>query len=86
MFTCVSSFVHVSCELQGNDRGDWLKNLKYGVFELGNRQYVLQVAKVVDDILVEQGLFYFFVLIIRFDVFVLLFSNMMTWFLFKKKE
>ena len=47
---------------------------------------VLQVAKVVDDILVEQGLFCFFVLIIRFDVFVLLFSNMMTWFLFKKKE
>ncbi|KAH0943538.1 hypothetical protein HID58_003175 [Brassica napus] len=41
--------------LGGNDRGDWLKNLKYGVFELGNRQYVLQVAKVVDDILVEQG-------------------------------
>ena len=41
---------------------------------------MLQVAKVVDDILVEQGLFYFFVLIIRFDVFVLLFSNMMTWF------
>ncbi|KAL9819342.1 NADPH--cytochrome P450 reductase 2 [Arabidopsis thaliana] len=42
---------------EGNDRGEWLKNLKYGVFGLGNRQYehFNKVAKVVDDILVEQG-------------------------------
>ena len=39
MFTCFSSFVNVSCVLQGKDRGEWLKNLKYGVFGLGNRQY-----------------------------------------------
>ncbi|KAG2249645.1 hypothetical protein Bca4012_086984 [Brassica carinata] len=42
---------------EGNHRGEWLKNLKYGVFGLGNRQYehFNKVAKVVDDILVEQG-------------------------------
>ncbi|XP_010438203.1 PREDICTED: NADPH--cytochrome P450 reductase 2 [Camelina sativa] len=42
---------------EGNDRGEWLTNLKYGVFGLGNRQYehFNKVAKVVDDLLVEQG-------------------------------
>ncbi|GAV59576.1 NAD_binding_1 domain-containing protein/Flavodoxin_1 domain-containing protein/FAD_binding_1 domain-containing protein [Cephalotus follicularis] len=42
---------------EGKERGEWLQNLKYGVFGLGNRQYehFNKVAKVVDDILVEQG-------------------------------
>ncbi|EOA16122.1 hypothetical protein CARUB_v10004254mg [Capsella rubella] len=42
---------------EGNERGEWLNNLKYGVFGLGNRQYehFNKVAKVVDDLLVEQG-------------------------------
>ncbi|KAL5549158.1 hypothetical protein UlMin_004389 [Ulmus minor] len=42
---------------EGKERGEWLQNLKYGVFGLGNRQYehFNKVAKVVDDILVEQA-------------------------------
>ncbi|XVF47698.1 hypothetical protein PTKIN_Ptkin03bG0131600 [Pterospermum kingtungense] len=42
---------------EGKDRGEWLQNMKYGVFGLGNRQYehFNKVAKVVDDILTEQG-------------------------------
>ena len=37
MFLFVSDVL--ACVLQGDDRGEWLKNLKYGVFGLGNRQY-----------------------------------------------
>ncbi|XP_034699648.1 NADPH--cytochrome P450 reductase [Vitis riparia] len=42
---------------EGKERGEWLQNLKYGVFGLGNRQYehFNKVAKVVDDIITEQG-------------------------------
>ncbi|KAJ7979457.1 NADPH--cytochrome P450 reductase [Quillaja saponaria] len=42
---------------EGQERGQWLQNLQYGVFGLGNRQYehFNKVAKVVDDILTEQG-------------------------------
>lgn len=32
-------FFHLSLKLQGNERGDWLKNLQYAVFGLGNKQY-----------------------------------------------
>ncbi|KAL3841043.1 hypothetical protein ACJIZ3_025634 [Penstemon smallii] len=41
----------------GKERGDWLKNLQYGVFGLGNRQYehFNKIAKVVDDLVAEQG-------------------------------
>ncbi|CAN6448188.1 unnamed protein product [Victoria cruziana] len=42
---------------EGKERGNWLENLQYGVFGLGNRQYehFNKVAKVVDDALTEQG-------------------------------
>ncbi|KAI6680812.1 hypothetical protein NL676_034693 [Syzygium grande] len=42
---------------EGKERGQWLQNLQYGVFGLGNRQYehFNKVAKIVDDILAEQG-------------------------------
>ncbi|GKV47037.1 hypothetical protein SLEP1_g53976 [Rubroshorea leprosula] len=42
---------------EGNERGKWLSNMQYGVFGLGNRQYehFNKVAKVVDEILAEQG-------------------------------
>nr|BBA60202.1 NADPH-cytochrome P450 reductase [Perilla frutescens var. hirtella] len=42
---------------EGKERGDMFKNLHYGVFGLGNRQYehFNKIAIVVDDILAEQG-------------------------------
>ncbi|XWS52207.1 hypothetical protein CRYUN_Cryun11dG0047200 [Craigia yunnanensis] len=42
---------------EGKERGEWLQNMKYGVFGLGNRQYehFNKVANVVDDVLTEQG-------------------------------
>ncbi|XP_039048568.1 NADPH--cytochrome P450 reductase 2-like [Hibiscus syriacus] len=44
-------------EINGKERGEWLQNMKYEIFVLGNRQYehFNKVAKVVDDILAEQG-------------------------------
>nr|AQZ55559.1 NADPH-cytochrome P450 reductase [Plectranthus barbatus]UPO25016.1 NADPH-cytochrome P450 reductase [synthetic construct] len=42
---------------EGKERGEIFKNLNYGVFGLGNRQYehFNKIAIVVDDILLEQG-------------------------------
>ncbi|XP_021724932.1 NADPH--cytochrome P450 reductase-like [Chenopodium quinoa] len=43
--------------LEGKDRGEWLQNLQYGVFGLGNRQYehFNKVGKEIDELLAEQG-------------------------------
>ncbi|KAK8492248.1 hypothetical protein V6N13_103582 [Hibiscus sabdariffa] len=42
---------------EGKEREEWLQNMKYRVFGLGNRQYehFNKVAKVVDGILAEQA-------------------------------
>ncbi|TYH14961.1 hypothetical protein ES288_A05G006100v1 [Gossypium darwinii] len=42
---------------EGKERGEWLQNMKYGIFGLGNKQYehFNKVAKVVDELLTEQG-------------------------------
>nr|AEW43314.1 NADPH cytochrome P450 reductase [Picrorhiza kurrooa] len=42
---------------EGKEKGDWLKNLQYGIFGLGNRQYehFNKIALVVDDIITGQG-------------------------------
>ncbi|KAM0939275.1 putative NADPH--hemoprotein reductase [Dioscorea sansibarensis] len=42
---------------EGQERGVWLQNLQFAVFGLGNRQYehFNKVAKVVDEILADQG-------------------------------
>ncbi|CAL9172680.1 unnamed protein product [Musa hybrid cultivar] len=42
---------------EGKERGNWLDNLQFAVFGLGNRQYehFNKVAKVVDEMLAEQG-------------------------------
>ncbi|KAJ4763391.1 NADPH--cytochrome P450 reductase [Rhynchospora pubera] len=42
---------------EGEEKEDWLKNLQYAVFGLGNRQYehFNKVAKVLDELLEKQG-------------------------------
>nr|QIH97371.1 CPR01 [Salvia rosmarinus] len=42
---------------EGKDREEWLKNLQYAIFGLGNRQYehFNKIAIVVDDLITEQG-------------------------------
>ncbi|KAL6582421.1 MFS transporter multidrug-resistance type transporter [Orobanche minor] len=43
--------------LQGQERGDWLRKLQYGVFGLGNRQceHFNKIATEVDKFVAEQG-------------------------------
>ncbi|KAJ8444206.1 hypothetical protein Cgig2_028087 [Carnegiea gigantea] len=43
--------------VEGKDRGEWLQNLQYGVFGLGNKQYehFNKVGKELDHLLTEQG-------------------------------
>ncbi|KAK1395569.1 hypothetical protein POM88_005432 [Heracleum sosnowskyi] len=45
---------------EGKEKGEWLNNLQYGVFGLGNRQYehFNKIAKDVDDGLAEQVSFF----------------------------
>ncbi|XP_073000612.1 NADPH--cytochrome P450 reductase 3 [Typha latifolia] len=42
---------------EGSEKGDWLKDLRYAIFGLGNKQYehFNKVAKVVDELLTAQG-------------------------------
>ncbi|KAM0895461.1 hypothetical protein ACQ4PT_023825 [Festuca glaucescens] len=42
---------------EGNEKGEWLRNLRFAVFALGNRQYehFNKVGKEVDQLLAEQG-------------------------------
>ncbi|KAM0868811.1 hypothetical protein ACQ4PT_041079 [Festuca glaucescens] len=42
---------------EGNEKGEWLSNLRFAVFALGNRQYehFNKVGKEVDQLLAEQG-------------------------------